>query len=97
MKTKHGKYGILQKDPIEERLPSIGKVRITSGPQQLIGLTGEVIGIRNLTSLCNANEPNYSGLDRNCLVVRLLPDEEYKGYSYIRHLMEGMVEYIDEE
>lgn len=95
MRSKQGAFGELQYDPIDQRLPSLGKVWIKDG--ELAGLIGDVISLRNLTSLSSANEINDNGLDRNCLVVRLLPDCERKGYSYIRHYLEGAVEYINEE
>ena len=94
--TKEGRLGQLRYDPQETRQLPISKVKILNGPKNFIGLIGDVISVRSITSLSQTNGENTDGLDRNCLVVRLLSDQERKGYSYFVHLMEGDVEYISE-
>ena len=95
--TKEGRLGQLRYDPTEQRPASMGKVLILNGPKNFVGLTGEVISIRTLTSISQSNGASTDGLDKNCLVVRLLSDQERKGYSYFVHLLEGDVKYIEKE
>lgn len=95
--TKEGRLGQLRYDPLEQRPVSMGQVLILNGPKNFIGLIGEVISIRAITGISQSNGANTDGLDKNCLVVRLLSDQERKGYSYFVHLMEGDVEYLNGE
>ena len=94
-RTKRGELGELQRDPVSEQLPSMGKVQIMNGPKAFIGLVGDVISIRALTGIGQPNGANTNGLDRNCLIVRI--PGECKGYSYFVHLLEGDVYYFGNE